>query len=167
MDAIAVEIEPETEIVTLSDYELDRNKPMPSKNHAIVQSNIGFEVQLNYREIYRVMSEVKLDVRSGKDIVPDLAIYPRFAFDPLHDEVKMTEMPLCAVEILSPSQTNDELVEKVVKYFSLGVKSCWLVIPTFQIVSVFSDASTQRTFFKGELHDEVLDIKIDLDKVFR
>jgi Uma2 family endonuclease len=153
--------------VELSDYELDRNKPMPSKNHAIVQSNIGFEVQLKYRETYRVMSEVKLNIPNDKDVVPDIAIYPRFAFDPLHDEVKMTEMPLCAVEILSPSQTNEELIEKVEKYFSVGVKSCWLVIPTFQIVSVFSDASTQRTFFKGELYDEVLDIRIDLDKVFR
>ena len=165
MEVIALE-EDVLETVELSDYELDRNKPMPSKNHALVQSRFVGQLDANYSEQYNVLTEIKLDT-PPKDVVPDIAIYPRFAFDPLHDEVKMTEMPLCAVEILSPSQTNDELIEKVVKYFSLGVKSCWLVIPTFQIVSVFSDASTQRTFFKGELHDEVLNIKIDLDKVFR
>ena len=112
------------------------------------------------------MTEVKLDIPE-KDAVPDLAIYPLLAFDPLHDEIKMTQMPLGFIEILSPTQTNEELLTKVGKYFDAGVKSCWLVIPTFRLISVFSDRQTSKTFIDGELHDPVPGIKLDVDKIFR
>lgn len=150
----------------LSEYERERGKPMPSKNHAIIQGNLTIELGSRYQVQYRFLTEVKLDIPE-KDAVPDIAIYPLLTFDPLHDEIKMTEMPLGVVEILSPTQTNDELLLKVGKYFDAGVKSCWLVIPTFRLISVFSDRQTSKTFIEGELYDPVLDIKIDLGRIFR
>ncbi len=165
MEAIA---EPVVVSAQLSAYELDRNKPMPSLNHSIVQANTIFELQLNYRNQYRMVSELKLAMPDGPpDTVPDICIFPQIAFDPLGDKVRMKQMPLCAIEILSASQTDEELTEKIDRYFRVGIKSCWLVIPMLKIVSVFSDASTQKTFLNGDLHDEVLDIRVDLNKVFR
>jgi Uma2 family endonuclease len=162
MEAIA---EP---VTALSAYELDRNKPMPSLNHSIVQSNINFGLQLHYRDQYRIVSELKLAMPDGPpDTVPDLCIYPLLAFDPLQDKVKMKQMPLCAIEILSASQSDEELTEKISRYFSVGIKSCWLVIPLLKLVSVFSDAHTQQTFLTGIAHDAVLGIDLDLVQVFR
>ncbi len=139
---------------------------MPSKNHAIIQANLNFELMLHHQEQFRFMTEVKLDIPE-KDAVPDLAIYPLLTFDPLHDEIKMTQMPLGVIEILSPTQTNEELLAKVGKYFDAGVKSCWLVIPTFRLISVFSDRQTSKTFIEGDLHDPVLGITLDVNKIFR
>lgn len=76
-------------------------------------------------------------------------------------------MPVGIVEIISPSQGDQELVDKLSRYFDIGVKSCWLVQPTFRIITVFSSKSTFRTFIEGELYDEVLDIRIDLNRIFR
>ena len=156
----------EAVIEDLSEYERERGKPMPSKNHAIIQSRLAGQLDVHYGETYTIMTEVKLDIPE-KDAVPDLAIYPLLTFDPLHDETKMTQMPLGVIEILSPTQTNEELLAKVGKYFDAGVKSCWLVIPTFRLISVFSDRQTSKTFIEGELHDSVLGIKLDVDKIFR
>ena len=153
-------------VTELSEYELDRGKPMPSKNHAIIQANLVVGLIIYCQERYSILSEVKLNAPPA-DLVPDLAIYPPLAFDSLHDEVKMMEMPLGIVEIISPSQGDQELVDKLSRYFDVGVKSCWLVQPTFRIITVFSSKSTFRTFIEGELHDEVLDIRIDLNRIFR
>ncbi len=162
MEAIA---EPTT---ALSAYERDRNKPMPSLNHSIVQINIGAELISKYRNQYRIVSELKLWMPDGPpDTVPDLCVFPQLTFDPLQDSVRMKQMPLCAIEILSASQTDEELTEKINRYFRVGIKSCWLVIPLLKLISVFSDPHTQRTFLTGTLHDEASGIDLDLDNVFR
>lgn len=152
----------------LSEYERDRGKPMPSKNHAIIQSRLAGQLDVHYGETYTIMTEVKLDIpNTESNAVPDVAIYPVMAFDPLQDEMKMAQMPLGVIEILSPTQTDFELLEKIEKYFNAGVKSCWLVIPTFRLISVFSDRQTSKTFIEGQLHDPVLNITLDLGRVFR
>lgn len=153
-------------VIELSEYEQERGKTMPSKNHAILQSNLIVELTIPYRDKYRLLSEVKLNM-PPVDTVPDVAIYPLMEFDSLHDETKMDEMPLGAIEIISPSQGDQELVDKISRYFDFGVKSCWLVQPTFRIVTVFSDKTTFKTFIDGELYDPVLDIRLDMKRIFR
>lgn len=34
----------------ISQYELERNKPVPSKNHSIVQGNLIFELKTRYKK---------------------------------------------------------------------------------------------------------------------
>lgn len=152
--------------IELSEYEQERGKPTPSKNHSILQSRLSFELTLHYQETYSLLPEVKLNTPPA-DMVPDIAIYPLMEFDSLHDETKMEEMPLGAIEIISPSQGDQELVDKISRYFDFGVKSCWLVQPTFRIVTVFSDKTTFKTFIDGELYDPILDIRLDLNRIFR
>ena len=36
--------------LALSEYEIERGKPIPSKNHAIVQRNLVFSLHLKYGE---------------------------------------------------------------------------------------------------------------------
>ena len=40
----------ETLAPEISDYELERGKPMPSLNHSIIQANAIFELKSHYRE---------------------------------------------------------------------------------------------------------------------
>lgn len=153
-------------VTELSEYELERGKPMPSKNHAIIQGNLVVALNVYCQERYSILPEVKLNTPPN-DLVPDIAIYPLLEFDSLHDEVKMDEMPLGVVEIISPSQGDQELVDKLSRYFDVGVKSCWLIQPTFRIITIFSDKNTFKTFIDGEAHDQVLDIRLDLKRIFR
>ena len=60
---------------TLTEYELERDKPMPSKHHSIIQGNLSFLIRSKYGHSFRVLPEISLDLPI-RDRVPDLAIYP-------------------------------------------------------------------------------------------
>lgn len=152
--------------VALSEYEIERNKPMPSLNHSIIQSNLNFLLNLHYREQYRIASELSLDL-SDWPSVPDLSILPKMDIDLRHDVIALKEAPLVAIEIISPSQSLNELVNKAEKYFEHGVQSCWLVIPSLGNIYVFSTPDVYQIFRKNEiLTDPSVDITLPLDQVF-
>ena len=53
-----------------------------------------------------------------------------------------------------------------VQYFETGVKSVWLVVPTFQLIVVYHSPESSEQFSSGILTDHALDIGISVDKVF-
>ena len=120
METLAPELTAE-----LSAYELERGKPMPSQNHSIVQLNLGFELKTRYRDQFRFMSEINIEV-SGRVLVPDIGIFEKTPIDMAHDVQVLTRLPLTTIEILSPKQALDDLIDQVDAYLAAGVKSCWL-----------------------------------------
>jgi Uma2 family endonuclease len=156
-------LQPSDEIVF--DYETERNKPKPSLNHGSIQANLIMEL-VPYWNKFRITSELSLDL-SDWPSVPDIAIYPRIKLDLKKDVVSMVEPPLCIVEIVSPSQSLSELAAKADRYLEYGIKSCWLVIPTFGNIYVYSSANDYNIFKMNEtLVDEVLGIEFSLREVF-
>ena len=87
----------------LSDYEIERGKPMPGKHHAFVQSNLIFELGLKYADKFQVLPEITLSL-PAHNTTPDSAIYPPMEFG--EEEIKMTKIPLCTIEILSPTKNH-------------------------------------------------------------
>lgn len=153
-------------VIEVSDYELERGKPMPSKLHGYIQSQLILNIGIAYPGKFSVFSELSLKLGSWES-VPDISIFPRMEMDYSEDEIKVTEAPLCAIEIISPSQGLPELFSKAKQYFSYGVKSCWLVIPVFKNVYVFSSPTQYQIFRDTEtLHDPVIGIQLELSKVF-
>lgn len=156
----------ESLIETVSEYERERNKPMPTLIHGAIQTNISFEIKLNYRTRFRVASEVLLDTQP-QGSTPDVIVYPLAALDYKNDPSRRTDAPLLTVEIQSASQSTDDMVDKLEPYFYFGVQSCWIVIPKLQAVLVY-DSPFHYQFFHGDdiLNDVKLGIEIDLKKVF-
>ncbi|HMO41333.1 MAG TPA: Uma2 family endonuclease [Saprospiraceae bacterium] len=151
----------------ISPYELERGKPMPSLAHAIVQSNLVRHLGNRYEANYRFLSELSLELEGWKS-VPDIAIFNTFDMDFRHDEVRSTQPPLGVIEILSATQGIMELSDKANQYFANGVRSCWVVIPPFKTVYVFSAADQYATFTAEDmLKDTVLGIELPLSEVFR
>lgn len=149
---------------SLSDYETERGKPTPSKHHAILQSNLLFGIRLKYDKRWSVLSEVALQM-GDQYRTPDLAIYPKMPWG--QEEMRMTQMPVGVVEILSPSQTLDDLAQKRQSYFDAGVQSYWLVLPDLQSVYVFQNTEEYEVFtHRDVLKDRVLDIELDLREMF-
>ena len=148
-------------------YLTERNKPMPSKNHSKVQSNIIISLGVNYEEKYDVHSELTLLLNDWKS-VPDLSIFPSAEYNPHGDEVKVTEAPLGVVEILSPKQTQSELILKAIEYFKNGVKSVWIVFPELENVYVFTSPDDYEMYRKGQiLKDVALDIELEVSRFFK
>lgn len=142
---------------------------MGSRNHSYLQIKLGS--LLLALEQYMVLSDISLDTgaldMNSKEMRPDLALYPKQTIDFLQDEIRMQTMPMLIVEILSPRQSIDEILEKFRCYFKLGVQSCWLVLPPLHTVSVFSAPNKEKTFSQGELVDEALGIRLAVETIFR
>ena len=156
----------QTAVAYQNDYELERNKPMPSLNHGVIQNALGAELRFRYKKHFTIASELSLDLAEWPS-VPDICIYPKLKIDHNHDIISMTVPPLCAIEILSPSQSLNELSVKASKYFQFGVKSCWIVVPALRNVFVFSSPVDYQMFKWTEtLRDELLDISLPLMDVF-
>ena len=150
----------------LSTYERERNKPMPDTIHAAIQSNLLFELKLRYRETYRSLSELSLATLPD-GITPDVAIYPAFPLDYDHRTAKRADAPLVCIEIQSPSQSTEEMVEKTHIYFDFGVQSCWVVLPAVQGIFVY-DRPGHYEFYHSDqtLHDPNVGIDLPLPILF-
>jgi len=153
-------------VIIQSDYEIERGKPMPSKFHAITQSNLNFLIRAAYGKQYRVLTEISI-VINGAEKVPDLAIYDKATFDTSEEEIRTIQIPLGVIEILSPSQSAHELLEKSKLYFQAGIKTYWLIFPELRAIFVFDKPDDYEAFVKEErLNDKLLGIELDLKEVF-
>ena len=148
-------------------YELERNKPMPSLNHAKIQARLVWLLTNTYREEYDILPELTIAF-PVKPAVPDIAIYPKVADDWKNDIIKRAELPLLAIEILSPRQIFDDIMDKIYDiYFPSGLKSAWVILPSAQSVMIFTpDAAKPQLFNSGIMRDTASGFEVDLDKIF-
>ena len=147
---------------------------MGSRNHSYLQFMIAFH--LHNAGDFTIFNELSLDSRPvqkdalgieiPKELKPDIAVYPRLAIDFKNDQVKMTEMPLMVVEILSPYQGVKILVDKFKAYFALGVQSCWLVYPYERAIAVYDSPSNSHLYAQGNVIDATLACEIPLNQIF-
>jgi Uma2 family endonuclease len=147
-----------------SDYERERGKPMPSQNHSYVQANL-IGCLLQFRRFFRVHSELSLHLPTLR-ATPDICLFPYQEIDYRHDQITVSEPPILAIEILSPSQTLDMMMEEFDRYFENGVKSCWLVQPQLETVTVVHPNQKPRTYDAGVMEDAVVGIAIPMEEVF-
>ena len=151
----------------ISDYETERGKPMPDLNHSIIQGRLMSKLDHYYGDKFTILPEINLELPI-RDRVPDLAIYPPIAFNPDDNEIRMSQPPLCAVEILSEMQSLHELLKKRSDYFIVGIKSYWLVVPALRNIYVFDTVNDYTIFtHKDTLKDNNLGIELDLKEVFK
>jgi Uma2 family endonuclease len=146
---------------------------MGSLNHSYIQANLAW--LLKNLKIYSVFTELSLNINQlelsdceslKNEAKPDVCIYPKMSIDCSCDIIKMSEMPLLAIEILSPTQPVQTLLQKIDCYFKLGIKSCWLVYPSAATVVVYADLHHFKAFSYGELMDETLDIRLNVVDIF-
>ena len=165
------------EFIEVIETDEDEVREMPSRNHSFTQARItGL---LSNDERFSPFVELSLDasqmdlsqfgLKIKEEIIPDVCLYPNsVGFNDDEDELKMPEMPLLAIEIISPKQAISDILAKFKAYFALGVKSCWLVVPPIKTVAVYSQPSHYKTFAMDmtEVIDEVMDIRLPIHKIF-
>ncbi len=147
---------------------------MGSFNHGYLQARLT--VLFDRIGIYTPVNELSLDVgsidlsqfdvRSKEEMKPDIALYPKRGLSRPTDILRMAEMPLLAVEILSPKQGTYDILEKFKVYFALGIQACWLVEPALNTVTVYASLTQWKTFSSGEVIDEIVGIRCLIDEIF-
>ena len=156
----------EATVEQLTEYELERGKPMPDTIHGAIQANLNAELSVRYRHQFRFLSELSL-ATFPDGTTPDITIYPYFPLDYDNREAKRSDAPLTCIEIQSPSQSNEEMIGKQKIYFDFGVQSCWLVVPAMKGIFVY-DRPGHYEFFHGNdtLRDAITGIELPLAPIF-
>jgi Uma2 family endonuclease len=171
-----------SEVINFEDETIEEwERDMPSKKHSMAQTNLTGMLYNDDR--FTTFVELSLDassidlsqfgVKNQDEVIPDISVYlepPPDHDDPGDDEVRVTKMPDLAIEVLSPTQAINDLLKKIKAYFAFGIKACWLVIPSLDEVRVFSQPRSYKTFDTQrdtEVIDEVMDIHLPIQKVFR
>ena len=149
----------------VSDYERERGKPMPSKQHGYVQARLSAAFTA-YEPEYVGLSELTLEL-DGWEVTPDLCVYARGDIDLTREEVRVDEPPRLAVEIASPTQGTQELVDKARRLIEHGVASGWLVQPALRTITIFGDDGRSKTHSEGRVSDPATSIEVSLEDVFR
>lgn len=82
----------------------------------------------------------------------DLAYIPPQLVATLPEDVYLIDgLPLLAAEILSPSDDQDDILEKVAAYLDAGVPLVWALEPVFRTVTVYRPGVPPEMF--NELHE--------------
>jgi len=144
-------------------YFKERGKPMPGVEHAICQARlIG---QFLKATGFVVMSELNLDL-GGKRMVPDICVIAESESASLRNLTWVTTPPLIAVEIISPSQTIEEMTAKIELLLAAGVTSVWLLIPFARVITIYQKSAPLLSATTGLLTDPVSGITVNVDEVF-
>ena len=160
---VLIETQPD---VALSDYEIERNKPMPNIIHGTVQSKLNALFDRAYSEKFIFPNELGLNTMPPS--TPDICLYPKKKLDYKNVQAKESEPPLTTIEILSPSQSLNELMHKAWDlYFPLGVKSAWIVVPEFKAIHIMLPGDENYYFSTGLLTDPATGIELPLRPVFK
>ena len=153
---------------------------MPSKNHSLIMGRITGLLFNDERFI--VMPELSLDtsqidlnqfnLKTKDELIPDVCVYLEWPEEPEdeldNDILKMTQMPELVIEILSPKQAINEILLKFKAYFTLGIKSCWLVIPSVPVIKIYSTKGNNIFDIQHdtEVIDEIIGIRLPIQKIF-
>ncbi len=87
--------------------------------------------------------------------IPDVAFIPwdRLPNRRLPDEPLPTVVPDLAVEILSPSHTNEEMGQKLRDYFNAGCRLVWFVDPAARTVTAYTSPDQFTVYHEEQTLD--------------
>jgi Uma2 family endonuclease len=156
MNTQAVEII-ETEVVLEEAWSL---------NHSRVMHRLSVAL-LPYEEQFDILPELEFELAAGR-LKPDVALLPRLAYDWEADVMRYPQPPVTAIEILSPTQALNFLVDKIrLQYFPSGVQSAWLVLPVGRTVYLLLPGQPLQVITEGILHDPAAQVDVALADIFR
>ena len=147
-----IEVEPLYEVVGGVRRELPPMGAFPGQ----IASTLLYFLAKNARDadLGRVNGEVlyRLDAESRLERRPDVAFvsYERWPKDrPVPEDAAWDVVPDLAVEVVSPTDRAEDLMEKVEQYFEAGVARVWVVYPRRRMVHAFEGFDRVAVVPKG------------------
>lgn len=110
------------------------------------------------RDLGEAMTEVLFEINSsGLQRRPDVAFVSKGRWvsdmDGPGDPAAFKTVPDLAVEVVSPSNTAMDILEKRADYFANGVRVVWIVYPNRRRVEVYSGLDQYRPLTDGDTLD--------------
>ncbi len=114
-------------------------KPMPKTRHSILQKRLLNEIDSQTND-YTALPELRCTF-GGRSIVPDIAVvaWNRIPLNEVGEpQDDFTEAPDWTIEILSPDQKVNRVIEKILYCLQYGSKLGWMLDPDDYSVLVFT-----------------------------
>jgi Uma2 family endonuclease len=106
--------------------------------HGLLQMQLGFWFISHQKEWnIRVMSELRTQVGSNRVRLPDVAVVQN---DAAVREPLRTTPPLIAIEILSPDDRVNRVVQRLDDFVAMGVAHIWLLDPIDRTAFTYTNA---------------------------
>ncbi len=139
----------------------ERCEDMPSLNHSYICLQIMRQLLLN--EEIEPLPELTLDIANG--LTPDISVFPKSKIQPnlFHDVPRFQEKPILAIEVVSSSQTIQEMLQKATHLVNEGINAVWTVEPYTRTVFI-TTRQAENLFHENLVETE--GIQVDFSKVF-
>ncbi len=123
----------------------------PEHNHIAGKLNARLFVFLEAHPCGVVIPETEFATGPERRQQPDLAVLSLEAWQRIdRRRVPVIEMPLIAVEVVSPSEGATALNRKIKAYLEAGVKEVWVIYPETKEIYIF-DSVVGRHFQVGQM----------------
>jgi len=99
--------------------------------HSVFQGEIAALLRQN-RKDGKILTECAIKTHKGTKVA-DVAWVSKDRFKRIKDEIECSIAPEICVEILSSSNTDNEMEDKKSLYFSMGAKEVWICSQTGEI----------------------------------
>ncbi len=143
--------------------------------HGIIAGRIAiilgmFVMQKELGEVLTAETGFKLFVNEKTVRVPDVAFLSNEKLAEVKDFSKFFNgTPDLAVEVISPSETYDEVQGKLEDYLAAGVKTVWIVRPKQKSITIYNSLFDFRVFQEDEEiggGDVLPNFKCKLENIF-
>ena len=128
-------------------------KTMPNGHHGMVQGRLrellgGYDDGSLHRQRggWWLMSEVEILLPWGQVVRPDLAGWRCERLPEVTTEFPLRLRPDWICEVVSPSDTAEEVEANVFEYLAAGTAAVWVVYPRSQRVTVHTPDGLARTY---------------------
>ena len=132
-------------------YELDEGEllmePSPALRHNLIRQRIALKLTqfLELKNLGIVVEE--MDFRLGPDIVrnPDVAFITSEHLKTVDlDRSPVDGAPALAVEVISPSNSAQDMAKKTQQYLTAGCKIVWIVYPSLRLVEIHTPSGLHQ-----------------------
>lgn len=109
--------------------------PPPSFQHQIASRRISRRLEASLPDLI-VVDAVGVELPGSRVRIPDVVAVTRVPDGPC-----VTDAPVIALEVLSPSTRSEDLVRKSTEYLAAGVSQYWVVDPEDRSIVVYRSGS--------------------------
>ena len=144
-------------------YELDEGEllmePSPAARHNLIRQNIAMELIRFVKSNHLGIVLEEMDFRLAPDTLrnPDVAFVTVEHLNTIDlDRSPIDGAPALAVEVISPSNTAQDMAKKTQQYLHSGCRVVWIVYPSLRLVEVHSAAGVRLVREPDALKEEKL-----------
>jgi Uma2 family endonuclease len=139
----------------------EETEVMPSLNHSWICAEILR--QLFQQTQVQALPELTLEL-GGQPMIPDISVFAEPLLVNLRqDQIRVRQVPMLAIEVVSPKQPTADVLEKARQLQQWGVPTVWVVEPTTEAVIVLDQG--QERVARGEVVS-CGHTRVDFSKIF-